>query len=324
MFAWQVDDHGHYREKLRWRECDRPTAPQDGVLLRVAAAGVNFPDILAIAGKYQVKAPTPFSPGLEAVGTVCAAGPASRFQVGERVVATASFGAHAEYMAASDRGVFRVPASMSDADAAGLVVCYQTAHVALHHRARLAPGQVLLVHGGAGGVGTAAIQLARACGATIIATAGSDAKLEICRDCGADHVINYRSDDFVERVLELTQGRGADVIYDPIGGKVFEQSLKCIAFAGKLLIIGFASGRIPEIAANRILLRNIDLIGLYWGNYLDRDPALVQSTHEALCRLYQERAIKPVIYREFTMPQLPEALACVESRQSYGKVVLRL
>jgi NADPH:quinone reductase len=323
MHAWRVHEFGHYRERLRWEACDVPEPSENGVVVAVRAAGLNFPDLLSIAGKYQVKAPLPFTPGLEAAGVVTAAGPRSRFRVGQRLIANNLWGAFAEQMAAPDASCFPIPDGMSDADAAALLVIYQTSYFALVHRTTVVPGEFLLVHGGAGGVGTSAIQIGKALGAVVIATAGSEEKLRICREAGADHVINHTEADFVEEVGKITRGHGADIVYDPVGGDTFDRSIKCLAFSGRLLVIGFTSGRIPEIKANRILLKNIGIIGVHWGAYQFHQPALIGETHEALCKLYAAGKIKPVLYRELPIGQLPDAMAALESRASYGKIVLR-
>lgn len=323
MKAWRVHEFGHYKERLRREEIEPPRVPEGGVVIEVAAAAINFPDLLSIAGTYQVKAPLPFTPGLEASGTIIEAGTKSVHQVGQRVIANHVWGAFAERMAVPDSAIYAVPDAMSDVHAAALHIVYQTSYFGLVHRARLQPGETLLVHGGAGGVGTSAIQLGKMLGATVIATAGSEEKLQVCRDCGADHVINYRDEDFVDAVKQITSSRGADVIYDPVGGDVFDGSTRCIAFEGRLLVIGFTSGRVPSIKANRILLKNISIIGLHWGNYAFHAPALMHQAHEALCELYEAGKIRPVIYAELELDRLPEALALVESRQSYGKVVVR-
>ena len=323
MRAWRAHRYGPYREVLSFDECDEPEVPETGAVVRVASASLNFPDLLSIAGKYQVKAPLPFIPGIEAAGTVVAAGAKSKYRPGQRVIANNLWGAFAETMAAPDTSLFAIPDAMSDDEAASLLVTYQTSYFALVHRARMRPGETLLVHGGAGGVGIAAIQLGKALGGTVIATAGSDDKLEICRQAGADVVINYKDDDFVAAVQKATAGRGADVIYDPVGGDVFDKSLKCIAWEGRLLVIGFASGRIPEIAANKILLKNISIVGLFWGAYQFHAPDMFREAHEALCRLYTEGKIKPVVWKAFPLAELPDALAALESRASYGKVVVK-
>jgi len=322
MHAWRAHQYGAYRDVLSWDECPIPAPADDGVVLRVAASGVNFADLLALEGTYQVKAPLPFTPGLEAAGVVHAAGPNSRWRPGERVVATASWGAHAEYLAVPDAALLRIPDGMTDAHAAALVVIYQTAYFALKVRSTVRAGEVLLVHGGAGGIGTSAIQLGKAFGMRVIATAGGPDKLQVCRDAGADEVIDYRADDFVAAVRELTGGRGADVIYDPVGGDVFDGSTRCIAFGGRLLVIGFASGRIPELRLNRLLVKNFSVVGLYWGAYHAHDPAEIERAHDALCALYAAGEIEPILYGDLPLRDYPAALDALRSRASYGKIVL--
>lgn len=324
MKAWRVHEHGDFRKSLQWEECPVPETPDDGVLIEVAAAGLNFPDLLAIAGTYQVRPPLPFVPGMEAAGTVIDVGAGSHLRVGQRVIANGLWGAFAERMAVADSYVFAIPDAMSDRDAAALHVTYQTSHMALVERAQLQAGETLLVHGGSGGVGTSAIQIGKALGARVIATASSDDKLEVCKRAGADAVIDYKESDFVAEVKSLTDGRGADVIYDPVGGDVFDQSTSCIAFGGRLLVIGFASGKIPSIAANRILLKNISIVGLHWGNYYKMDPGLVHSTHEEIVRLYESGAIAPMIGASYPCSELPAALAEIAERRSWGKVIIEM
>ena len=323
MRAWIVPRLGHYREVLTWGEAPTPEPKGSEALLRVKAIGLNFPDILAIAGKYQVKSEPPFVPGQEAMGVVETVGPECDLKPGERVMCMSTGGAFAEYMIAGADRRFRVPDEMSDEDAAAFQMIYQTSYFGLKVRGELKPGEVLLVHGGAGGVGTSAIQLGKVFGATVIGTAGSAEKLGICRQCGADHVINYQEEDFVERVKAITNGRGADVIYDPVGGDVFDKSTKCIAWNGRLVVVGFAGGRIPEIAANRILLKGMSVVGLFWGAYRLHEPRLIPEAQEVLYDYYRQGGIKPVIYKNYGLNQLPEALEAIESRASYGKVVLK-
>ncbi len=313
---------GHYGDALEWGEAPDPECPADGVVVRVAAAAVNFPDLLMIAGKYQVRPPIPFVPGLEASGQVIEAGEKSRYSVGDKVIVNGAFGGFAEKMAARDLQTFTIPSGMSDAEAAGFIIAYQTSYFALVHRAKLNVGEVLLVHGGAGGVGTSAIQIGKHLGARVIATAGTDEKLEHCKAVGADETINYSTDDFTGRVKELTGGHGADVIYDPVGGDVTVASTKCIAWNGRLLIIGFAAGAIPSVPANRILLKNIAVVGLHWGNYFVHQPELVAEAHETLSSWFGSGAIKPVIGAEYPLKDLPKALATVEERKAIGKIIL--
>ena len=323
MRAWRAHQYGPYRDVLRLDEVERPELPEGGAIVKVEAASLNFPDLLAIAGKYQVKAPLPFTPGMEAAGTVVAAGPKSRWKPGDRVIASSLWGAFAEELAVPDAHLFAIPPGLDAAQAASFVITYQTGWFALVRRAALRAGETLLVHGGAGGVGIAAIQLGRALGATVIATAGSEEKLEICRKAGAHHVVDYKDGDWVSIVNKLTGGRGADVIYDPVGGDVFDASLKCIAWEGRLLVIGFASGRIPELKANRVLLKNISIVGLYWGAYQLRDPAVVQAAHDALTGHVSRGEVAPMVWKELPLAELPAALEALESRASWGKVVVR-
>lgn len=323
MRAWMVHEYGPYRERLTLADIPQPVPEGATSVIRVEAAGVMFADMLNIAGTYQLKAPLPFTPGSEAMGTVVEAGPESRFRVGERVAALNLYGAFAEYMVALDSFSFPIPDAMTAAEGAAFTINYQTAYFALQRRARLERGETLLVHGGAGGVGTAAIQIGKWLGARVLATAGSEEKLAICRQCGADSAIDYRKDDFVAQVRVLTEGQGADVIFDPVGGDVFEKSTKCVAFEGRILSIGFASGAWPSLAVNRMLVKNFDVIGLNWGNYQTREPELIQSAQQSLYHGYGEGALRPVICQEFPMEDLIAALARIEGRGSYGKVVLR-
>ena len=273
----------------RVRDVPDPEPGPGQVLIETRAIGCNFPDILMVQGKYQVKPPLPFSPGHEIAGVVRAVGPGvSRVRPGERVIANLEWGGYAE------RAVTAADARPSDPgrDAVRpggrLFVVYQTGYCALVQRAALQPGEWLLVHGAAGGVGLAAVQLGKALGARVIATAGTQEKLEVARQAGADVLIDYRTEDWVERVKAVTGGEGADVIYDPVGGDVFDGSTKCIAFEGRLLTIGFAGGRIPTLAINRVLLKNISVVGVHWGYYQRRGSPLVQEWMDALLELYAE------------------------------------
>ena len=324
MQAWQVNEFGHYKTVLQLGEVQQPSPKGKEVLIKIHAAGINFPDLLSIAGTYQFKAPLPFIPGVEAVGTIVAIGEDSSAKIGERVMGMNLMGAFGEYMLLQDGSYFTVPASMSNAEAAGFIITYQTSYFGLVHRAQLQAKETLLVHGGAGGVGVTAIQIGKALGATVVATAGSEEKLAVCRNMGADHVIHYREADFVKEVKEFTHGKGVNVIYDPVGGDVFEQSTKCIAWEGRLLVVGFASGRIPEIKANRLLLKNMSALGIFWGAYLQQNPTLIHQTQDKLYEMYLQEKIKPLIYQEISFDQLPQALELIESRKSYGKIILNL
>jgi NADPH2:quinone reductase len=322
MQAWRVHDYGPFRDVLKQETIDPPEVSDDTAIMEVHAAGVMFADLLSIAGQYQVKMPTPFVPGSEAAGVIVEAGKDSRFAVGDRVMAMQLAGAFGERMIVLNSMSFPIPEDMSYAHAAALTVNYQTAYFALKLRARLQPGETLLVHGGAGGVGTAAIQIGKALGANVIATGSTKTKLDICSQCGADHLINYKDEGFIKPVKALTDGRGADVIFDPVGGSVFNDSTRCIAFGGRLVVIGFASGTIPELAVNRLLVKNFDAIGLYWGNYQFQQPQLILDAQEELYKMYAAGSIKPIIYEEYDFDRLPDALDALHQRQSHGKVIL--
>jgi len=323
--AWRVHEYGDYQERL-CLEADLPW-PERGpgqALVNVHTVGLNFADLLAIQGRYQVKAPLPFTPGLEAAGVILEADAGSELLPGQQVIVALPWGALAERVTADASSCFPVPPGMGHRDAAALLLTYQTSYFALRRRAALVPGEFLLVHNGAGGVGSAAIQIGKALGATVAATAGGPEKLEVCRRAGADHVIDYRKDDFAAEILERTDGRGADVIYDSIGGDVFDASTKCIAFEGRLLVIGFAGGRIPTVAANRIMLKNISVVGLNWGAYRDHKSPLVRQVHEEICAMYTAGRIAPLLFDTYPFEDLPRALEDLDSRRSWGKLVVEI
>ncbi|MGY1837599.1 NADPH:quinone oxidoreductase family protein [Blastococcus sp. SYSU DS0510] len=297
-------------------EVDRPTPGEGQVLVKVRAAALNFPDVLMAMGMYQEKPPLPYTPGVELCGEIV--------ETGQRVIGSPAGGpgAFAEYALMDAAAAFPVPEGMTDEKAASLYLTYQTGYVGLHRRAHLQAGETLLVHAGAGGVGTAAIQLGKAAGATVIATAGGARKTEVCTQLGADHVIDYTTEDFVPIVKELTGGRGADVVYDPVGGDVFDKSRKCIAFEGRLVVVGFTSGRIPDAPANHMLVKNYSVVGLHWGLYRKHDPSVFTQTHEQLVRLFEEGKVDPLVGEVLPLDQAPQALLKLASRDTVGKVVL--
>ncbi|MEO6198213.1 MAG: NADPH:quinone oxidoreductase family protein [Dehalococcoidia bacterium] len=325
MRAWRVGEYGDYRKVLHLDEgAPRPTPGPEETLIEVLAAGVNFADILSIAGRYQVKASLPFTPGVEVVGGVIEPGAGSRLRIGQLVLATPASGGYAEYAAVTDGASYPVPDGVDPLHAAVMLVTYQTSHVALFQRGRLTAGERLLVHGGAGGAGTSAIQLGKRAGAKVIATAGGAEKLAICVKCGADEVIDYRKEDFVERVREITKGRGVDVVYDPVGGDVFDGSTRCLAWEGRLLVVGFAGGRIPEIAANRILLKNISIIGVNWPDYRTRGQSVLEAAQADIWDGYRDGDLRPVVWKTLPFESVPDALAAIESRESYGKIAINV
>lgn len=304
-------------------EVPEPELRPGTVAIDVKAAGCNFFDTLIVQGKYQVKPPFPFIPGAEIGGVVRAVGDGVEgFAPGDRVFASNGLGGFGEVALAPASDTFALPDGMSFAEGAALPIIYPTSYAGLVDRGQLQAGETLLVHAAAGGVGIAAVQIGKALGARVIATAGGPDKLEIARANGADEGIDYRSEDFVARVKELTDGRGADVIYDSVGGDIFDQSLKCIAWNGRLVVIGFASGRIPEVKANRILLKNIAVTGLHWGAHAKHDPQRMREVFAALLELYAAGKIKPVIYRKYALDDVADALQELASRKTHGKVII--
>ncbi len=302
-----------------------PDPPIGPGMLRVAvrAAGCNFFDILMVKGQYQMRPPFPFVPGAELAGVVCEVGSGvTTFAPGDTVMASAGLGGFAEQAVVPAAAAYRLPEGMSFEAGAAFPIVYPTSYAALAFRAPVKPGEWLLVHAAAGGVGIAAVQIGKALGARVIGTAGGADKLEVVRRVGADVAIDYRGEDWVERVKEATGGHGADVIYDSVGGDVTDASLKCIAWNGRLLVIGFASGRIPEVKLNRVLLKNIALVGLHWGAHAMHEPARIGETFDALFDLYARGVVEPVIYGRYPLEQLPAALEALASRRTYGKVVV--
>jgi len=308
---------------LRVSEIPEPVARPGTLQVEVRAAGCNFFDILIVQGKYQVKPAFPFTPGGEISGIVKRVGEGVEgFAVGDRVLAGIQTGGFAETAVVPAKSAQRLPDGMSFEVGAAIPITYPTSYAALVYRANLQAGETLLVHAAAGGVGSAAVQIGRALGARVIAAAGGPEKTEIARALGANEVIDYREEDFVARVDELTEGRGADVIYDPVGGDVFDRSLKCIAWNGRLLVVGFASGRIPDVKANRILLKNIALVGIHWGAYRDNEPARVKETFEGLFALHARGLIDPLIFKSYPLEELPSALAELAARKTHGKLLI--
>lgn len=304
-------------------EAKRPGPGQ--VRVRVRAAGLNFADTLMIAGKYQEKPPFPFSPGLEAAGDVIEVGEGvTQAKEGDRVMVMCGHGGFAEEVVVPEIATFRIPENMTFEAAGAFPVAYGTSHLALRRRADLKPGEILLVHGAAGGVGLTAVEIGKVMGATVIATAGGADKLKIAGEYGADHLIDYKEEDIRERVLEITDKHGADVIYDPVGGDVFDASLRCIAWEGRLLVIGFAAGRIPEAPANRLLLKNCSAVGVFWGAYMRRDPGVVRELFEELLGWYAEGKLKPHVSSTFALEETAAAMKTMLDRKSTGKVVIQV
>ena len=294
------------------------------VLIRNRAVSLNFFDILQVQGKYQVKPALPFAPGAEVSGVVEAVGPGvTGLRPGDEVVSAPMVNGMAEYTCSQAAFTFPLPRGMSFAEGAALPIVYQTSFFALRERAQLRPGEWLLVQAGASGVGMAAIQLGRAWGARVIATAGSEEKLAFARAQGAEIALSYNDAAWVDQVKKIT-GAGADVIYDPVGGDVFDLSSKCIAPFGRVLVVGFASGRIPSIAANRILLKNMSVVGVLWGNHVKAHPEYAAATHAELARMYEQGLIRPVVAHSYKLEELVRAFDDMASRKVIGKIVVEL
>jgi NADPH:quinone reductase len=320
MRAWVVESLTA-AGRMMFRDISVPEPTHDACLVRVEAAGVNFLDTLMIRGQYQIRPLMPFTPGIEVVGTVVGSGPDSPYAKGERICAMLDFGGYAEY-AVPRVASERVPEGMTIREAAGLPIIYPTAFLALRHRAELRSGETVLVHAGAGGVGSASIQLAKHWGARVIATAGGATKRALCRQLGADAAIDYQAEPLAEAIRRETSGRGVDVVIDPVGGEVTRESLRCLAWGGRLVIVGFAGGVIPELAANRLLLKNAAALGVYWGAYRDHHPDIVTQVFRDIVDLHRAGVIRPLVRDVFPLDQAEHALEAIASRRTVGKVAL--
>ncbi|WP_028927099.1 NADPH:quinone oxidoreductase family protein [Pseudonocardia acaciae] len=324
MLAWQVSEIGEPQDVLKLVDVPDPEPGPGQVLVRVEAAACNFPDILVCQGRYQERPELPFTPGMELAGEVVAAGDGAGPQLGRRVIAQpgASGGGFAELAVVDAGQTWEWPDNMSAPQAAGMFVTYQTGYCALHHRARIQPGETLLVHAAAGGVGSAAVQLGKAAGATVIASAGGPEKCGVAEALGADHVIDYSREDLVGTVKEITGGRGADVIFDPIGGDVFDASRKVVAFEGRILVIGFVAGRFADAPTNHVLIKNYSVVGVHWGYYQRMAPELIPRWQDALVDLWHQHKIDPLVGAALPLAEAPEALRRLAGRGTVGKVAL--
>lgn len=309
---------------LAIEDVDRPAPNKGEVLIRVGAAALNFPDMLMIQGKYQVRPEHPFTPGMEVAGVIEEVGPeAEKYKPGDRVFAQTGMGGFAEYAIAPERSAQPMPSKMTDAEGASLSLVYQTSYFGLAYRAQMKPGESVLIHSAAGGVGLAAVQIAKALGASkIIGTVGSDEKLDVIKEHGCDVAINYETEDFVDIVKRETGGKGVDIIYDPVGGKIGELCTKCIAFEGRILVIGFTSGDFSAYRSNHILIKNYSVVGLHWGNYRVFKPEMIDRCWADLFKLFNAGRLKPVIGATYPMGEVAEAMEFLRSRKAVGKVVL--
>ena len=294
--------------------------------VRVAlhAAGVNFPDVLIIQGKYQFKPQMPFSPGGEAAGQITELGEGvTGYAIGDRVIVMCGWGGFADEIVIGADRVVKMPASMDYATGAAFLMTYGTSHHALKQRANIKPGETLLVLGAAGGVGLAAVELGKVMGARVIAAASTDEKLALCRKFGADEVINYSHEKIRDRVKELTGGQGADVIYDAVGGDAFDEAIRCINWEGRLLVVGFASGRIPQLPVNLALLKGCQVVGVFWGDFTRRDPELHRQNLDEMMRWFEEGKLHPHVSAEYAMEDVASALNDMMQRKVQGKAVVK-
>jgi len=322
--AWQVHVLGEPRDALALAEVPDPEPGPGQVLVRVRAAAANFPDVLMCRGGYQVRPPLPFTPGIELCGEIVAlGGQVTGFAVGDRVLGGPALpsGGFAELAVMNEGNVFPAPEGLDDAEAAAFFITYQTGWFGLHRRARLAAGETLLVHAAAGGVGSGAVQLGKAAGARVVGVAGGPRKAEAARALGADVVIDRHAQDFVEVVKEVTGGRGADVIYDSVGGDTYSRSTKCIAFEGRILVIGFAGGVIQSAALNHALIKNYSIVGLHWGLYQSKDPRLIRDCHVQLTKLVTEGAVRPLVSERLGLDEVPAGLQRLADGDTVGRIV---
>jgi NADPH2:quinone reductase len=315
---------GEPRSALRVADVAPPDIGPRQLRVRVLAAPANFPDVLLCRGEYQVRPDPPFTPGVEACGEVLAVGSeVSTVAVGDRVVGTCVLphGSFAEEAVMDATVTFPAPPGLDDAQAAGFVIAYQTGWFALHERAHLQPGETLLVHAAAGGVGTAAVQLGRAAGARVVAVVGGEAKAEVARRCGANVVVDRRTEDVVAAVKEATGGRGADVVFDPVGGEAYAQSTKCVAFEGRIVVVGFASGTMPQPPLGHALVKNYAILGLHWGLYAQLDHDRVRAAHDRLVELVTGGEIAPVVGERVDFDGLAAGVQRLADGQTVGRVV---
>jgi NADPH2:quinone reductase len=325
MKAVTCKEHG-LPDKLElvsdWPE---PSVGEHDVLIDVKAAGLNFPDVLMIQGKYQYQPDMPFIPGGECAGVVAAVGEkVSRFKVGDKVLSAGGSGAFCEKIAVNEAGAFPMPAGLSFEQAAGVSITYFTSYYALKQRANIQPGETLLVLGAAGGVGTSAIELGKQMGAKVIAAASTDEKLELCKKLGADEVINYSNENLKDAIKTLTGGKGVDVVYDPVGGDYAEPAIRGMAWNGRYLVIGFASGPIPKIALNLTLLKGCSIVGVFWGRFTVEEPEVNLKNIEELWALFASGKISPVVTDSFPIEQYEEAFNCMIERRARGKVIITM
>lgn len=326
MRGWTIEKTGAPLEVMSLGDLPEPRPADGQVRVTVGACALSYPDLLLVRGEHQEPTAVPTTPGVELAGTVSEVGAGvDGLRVGDRVVGLAAlpYGGLADSALASASALHRIPDALDDVAAAAMYTAFQTAWFGLHQRAGLRAGEWLLVHAGAGGVGSAAIQLGVAAGARVIATAGSAEKLALCRRLGAEHVIDYtETPAFAPVVKELTGGHGADVVYDPVGGDVFEQSRRCVAWEGRIVVIGFASTSIPTVKVNHLLIKNYAVLGLYWGPYATRQPELVARAHEEIVALIGAGTVAPLVMATHPLEDAATVLDSLSGRGTHGRPVV--
>ena len=309
---------------LKFEESTQPPSQPDTMVVEIHAAALNFSDLLMIDDKYQVKPTRPFIPGQEVAGIVLESGKSSGFKPGDRVTSKVDWGGFAEIANVRSDMAIKIPDELDFGTAAVLPVVYTTSMIALHHSSTVKPSDTVVVHGASGGVGLSTVEVAKAAGATVIAAAGDPSKLEVALSHGADYGVNYRSEDWVDKVKEATNGRGADIIVDPVGGKITTDSLRCISISGTLLIVGFASGTISQLPANRLLLKRASAKGVLWSHDNPSELPVIRRLTKDLMKLLENGLINPVVNDSYTLSELPIALNDLRDRSSRGKIVLRV
>ena len=325
MRAWRLTELGDPWDVLSLQEVESPTPGVGEARVQVSASDLNFADILQCQGQYQVRLDPPFTPGMSVAGTVVEAGSECGLEVGDRVLGmTASgWGGYAEEALVRGHEMRIIPDSVSLPAAAAMNVIYGTGWTALHRRGQMQPGETVLVLAAAGGVGSAAVQMAKAHGCVVIAAAGGQDKVDVCKSLGADVVVDYNSEDLYDKVMEATSGRGCDLIYDPVGGEYFDIARRLVAWEGRLLVVGFASGDIPVAPANHVLVKNYSVVGVHMGGYKGRMDEVLDGCYEELWGLVGSGALDPLVSKELTLDNLMEGLVDLSSRKTTGRVMLR-
>ena len=324
MLAWQVRELGEPIEVLKLSQAPDPQPGPGQLLVRVLGAAANFPDVLMCRGMYQVRPAMPFTPGVELCGEVAALGEGvSGFAMGDRVIGASILphGGFAELAIMNEATTYAAPTSLDNAEAAAFYLGYQTGWFALHRRAHLQSGETLLVHAAAGGVGSAAVQLGKAAGARVIGVVGGPDKAQVARSLGADLVIDRLSEDFVAVVKEFTSGRGADVVFDPVGGEAYQRSTKCIAFEGRIVIVGFAGGEAQSAALNHALVKNYSILGLHWGYYNEKDPAAVDACQVILTAMADAGTLRPLVSERLAISDVAGGIQRLAEGSTTGRVV---